>query len=42
MRTLRTGRADDNDIVVTDLSVSRHHAELRNVGGRHEIVDRLP
>jgi ABC transport system ATP-binding/permease protein len=39
VRTLRIGRADDNDIVVTDLSVSRHHAELRNVGGRHEIVD---
>jgi ABC transport system ATP-binding/permease protein len=38
-RTLRIGRADDNDIVVTDLSVSRHHAELRNIAGRSEIVD---
>jgi ABC transport system ATP-binding/permease protein len=38
-RTLRIGRADDNDIVVTDLSVSRHHAELRNIDGRSEIVD---
>jgi len=38
-RTLRIGRADDNDIVVTDLSVSRHHAELRNIAGRSEIID---
>ena len=39
VRTLRIGRAPDNDIVVADLSVSRHHAELRNIGGRYEIVD---
>lgn len=39
VRTTRIGRADDNDIVVADLSVSRHHAELWNVGGRYEIVD---
>ena len=39
VRTLRIGRAPDNDIVVADLSVSRHHAELRNTGGRYEIVD---
>ncbi len=39
VRTLRIGRADDNDIVLADLSVSRHHAELRNLGGRYEIVD---
>jgi ABC transport system ATP-binding/permease protein len=38
-RILRIGRAGDNDVVVADLSVSRHHAELRNVGGRYEIVD---
>jgi ABC transport system ATP-binding/permease protein len=38
-RTLRIGRAGDNDFVVADLSVSRHHAELRNVGGRYQIVD---
>ena len=36
---LRIGRAQDNDIVVADLSVSRHHAELRRVGDRYEIVD---
>ena len=39
-RALRIGRADDNDIVLADLSVSRHHAELRNAGdGRYEIAD---
>jgi len=39
-RTLRIGRAPDNDVVVSDLIVSRYHAELRDVGGgRHEIVD---
>lgn len=37
---VRIGRAEDNDIVVTDLLVSRHHAELRSHGpGRFEIVD---
>jgi ABC-type multidrug transport system ATPase subunit len=39
VKTLRIGRADDNDIVLADLSVSRHHAELRHLGGRYEIVD---
>jgi ABC-type multidrug transport system ATPase subunit len=39
VRTLRIGRAEDNDIVVADLSVSRHHAELRHIGGRYEIAD---
>ena len=39
-RVMRIGRAGDNDLVVADLSVSRYHAELRNVGGgRYEIVD---
>ncbi len=39
-RALRIGRATDNDIVLDDLGVSRHHAELRNVGdGRYTIVD---
>jgi ABC-type multidrug transport system ATPase subunit len=40
VRTLRIGRATDNDVVVADLSVSRYHAELRNTGGRYEIVDK--
>ncbi|MGW6916781.1 FHA domain-containing protein [Kitasatospora sp. NPDC054939] len=40
MRTVRIGRALDNDIVVSDLQVSRHHAELHQLpDGRYEIVD---
>jgi ABC-type multidrug transport system ATPase subunit len=40
-RVLRIGRADDNEVVVSDLSVSRHHAELRTAApGGYEIVDR--
>jgi ABC transport system ATP-binding/permease protein len=39
-RTLRIGRAQDNDVVIPDLIVSRYHAELRQTGsGAHEIVD---
>jgi ABC-type multidrug transport system ATPase subunit len=38
-RTLRIGRAADNDIVVSDLSVSRYHAELRLAGAVYQIVD---
>ena len=37
--TLRIGRSPDNDIVVSDLSVSRHHAELHTVAGTCRIVD---
>lgn len=38
--TLRMGRAADNDIVVPDLMVSRHHAELRVISeGRYRVVD---
>jgi ABC transport system ATP-binding/permease protein len=37
--TLRIGRAPDNDIVVDDLIVSRHHAELRLGAQGYEIVD---
>ena len=29
----------DNDIVIPDPGVSRHHAELRHVAGEHHIVD---
>lgn len=37
---LRVGRADDNDIVLDDLLVSRHHAELRETkDGDYELVD---
>ncbi|GAA2717993.1 MULTISPECIES: FHA domain-containing protein [Streptomyces] len=39
-RTVRIGRAADNDFVVDDLTVSRYHAQLRALpGGEHEIVD---
>lgn len=39
-RTVRIGRADDNDLVIDDLVVSRHHAELRALpDGTYEIVD---
>lgn len=37
---MRIGRALENDLVVSDLQVSRHHAEFRATGdGRFEIVD---
>jgi ABC transport system ATP-binding/permease protein len=37
---LRIGRANGNDMVVSDLSVSRYHAELRKTAaGGYEIVD---
>ncbi len=39
-KVLRIGRADDNDVVVADLSVSRWHAELRRVpGGGFQLTD---
>ena len=39
-RTLRIGRAADNQVVVADLSVSRYHAELRrDPRGGFTIVD---
>ncbi|MEU9173519.1 FHA domain-containing protein [Streptomyces sp. NPDC048420] len=39
-RTVRIGRADDNDLVIDDLVVSRHHAELRALpDGSYEIAD---
>ena len=39
-RTVRIGRAVDNDLVIDDLIVSRRHAELRaRPEGTYEIVD---
>jgi pSer/pThr/pTyr-binding forkhead associated (FHA) protein len=36
----RIGRRPDNDIVVSDLGVSKHHAELRRTpAGRYSIID---
>ncbi|MGX1881713.1 FHA domain-containing protein [Streptomyces sp. NPDC055287] len=40
VRTVRIGRAADNDLVVDDLIVSRRHAELRaRPDGTYEIAD---
>jgi cytochrome P450/NADPH-cytochrome P450 reductase len=38
-KSLRIGRAPDNDIVLRGAGVSRHHAELRKVAGACHIVD---
>jgi ABC-type multidrug transport system ATPase subunit/pSer/pThr/pTyr-binding forkhead associated (FHA) protein len=39
-RTVRIGRGLDNDLIVDDLTVSRHHAELRTRDdGQYEIAD---
>ncbi|MGW3991355.1 FHA domain-containing protein [Streptomyces sp. NPDC004830] len=39
-RTVRIGRAGDNDLVIDDLVVSRRHAELRALpDGTYEITD---
>ena len=38
-KVLRIGRAADNEVVVSDLSVSRYHAELRRGRAGFEIVD---
>jgi pSer/pThr/pTyr-binding forkhead associated (FHA) protein len=35
----RLGRAFDNDIVINDSSVSRHHASIESVNGRFELRD---
>ena len=40
VRNLRVGRAPDNDLVLDDLLVSRHHAELRKrPDGGYEVAD---
>ena len=39
-KAMRIGREPDNDVVISDLNVSRHHAELRkSPTGSYEIVD---
>jgi cytochrome P450/NADPH-cytochrome P450 reductase len=37
--TVRIGRAPENDIVVSDPTASRQHAELRTTAGGYRIVD---
>ena len=36
---IRIGRQPDNDVVLDDLLVSRHHAELRRTPGGWEVID---
>jgi pSer/pThr/pTyr-binding forkhead associated (FHA) protein len=36
---LTVGRGLDNNVVIEDASVSRHHAELTREGGRLEVRD---
>jgi ABC transport system ATP-binding/permease protein len=37
---MRIGRRPDNDIIVADLGVSKHHAELRaSAAGSYQIID---
>jgi ABC transport system ATP-binding/permease protein len=37
---MRIGRRPDNDIIVADLGVSKHHAELRaSAAGAYQIID---
>ncbi|MGA2824540.1 MAG: FHA domain-containing protein [Streptosporangiaceae bacterium] len=39
-RRLRIGRKSDNDLVLSDLAISGHHAELRKSNdGKYQIVD---
>jgi hypothetical protein len=39
-QVMRIGRPPDNDIIVTDRGVSKHHAELRlSPAGRYSIID---
>jgi ABC transport system ATP-binding/permease protein len=39
-KVMRIGRTPDNDLIVSDLGVSRKHAELRkSPTGRYEIID---
>ena len=38
-KVMSIGRGPGNDVVLTDLRVSRRHAELRIADGGYEIVD---
>lgn len=41
MKIYTIGRSDDNDIVLADASISRHHAELQKLGDNvYRIIDR--
>lgn len=36
---ITVGRDADNDLVIADPAVSRHHAEIRHAGGRYVVCD---
>src|SRR5437764_7679991 len=36
---IRIGSAEDNDLVISDRSVSRHHLEVRRHKGQYFVVD---
>jgi ABC transport system ATP-binding/permease protein len=36
---IRIGRDGDNDVVLSDLQVSRHHTEVRRAGDTYQVVD---
>lgn len=36
---IRIGRAADNNVVLADLQVSRHHSEVRRAGDTYQVVD---
>jgi ABC-type multidrug transport system ATPase subunit len=36
---IRIGRDSDNDVVLSDLQVSRHHTEVRRTGDTYQVVD---
>ena len=39
-KVLRIGRSPENDVIVSDLAVTRRHAELRkSASGRYQIID---
>ena len=38
-RIINIGRQDENDVVIDNLRVSRIHAQIREVEGRHQIFD---
>jgi DNA-binding response OmpR family regulator len=38
-QVLTIGRGDDNDIVLPDRSISRHHAEIRRAGSAYAVHD---
>jgi diguanylate cyclase (GGDEF)-like protein len=38
-RPITIGRTEDNDVVISDARISRHHARIEPANGRYKIVD---